>query len=156
MCIFLYFSQYSQVIYHKKALILRNLTICIISLCDNDRSNDVKFIHFSQTLFLSFSYSYYCFSQPQTATNSILYFRLGSLLSKETIFTFLHASNAEKSSCDPDALQSRMMQFFFSQTIDLQTISALVQALLCLTNLCFLEATIGRIRIDVILLSVSQ
>ncbi len=96
-------------------------------------------------MFLSFSYSYYCFSQPQTATNSIISFRLGSLLSNETIFTFLRASNAEKSSCDPDALQSRMTQFF-SQTSDLQTISALVQVLLCLTNLCFLEATIGQIR----------
>ncbi len=80
----------------------------------------------------------------QTATNSILSFRLGSLLSNETIFTFLRASNAEKSSCDPDALQSRIP--FFSQPSDLQTISALVQALLCLTNLCFLEATIGQIR----------
>ncbi len=38
------------------------------------------------------------------------------------------------------------MTHFLSQTFDLQTISALVQALFYITNLCFLEATIGQIR----------
>ncbi len=58
---------------------------------------------------------------------------------------FLSASNAEKSSCEPNALQRRITHFL-SQPSDLQTISALVQALLYITDLCFVEATIGQIR----------
>ncbi len=38
------------------------------------------------------------------------------------------------------------MTQFLSQPSDLQTISALVQALFYITDLCFLEATIGQIR----------
>ncbi len=70
-------------------------------------------------LFLSYSYSDYYFSQPQTATNSILCFRLSSLLSNETIFTFLHAPKVEKSLCVPDAHQRRALRktFFKSQAL---------------------------------------
>ncbi len=67
------------------------------------------FLTFSQTLFLSFSYSYYCFNQPQISTNSILYFRLGSLLSNENIFTFLRALKAEISSCVLDGTRDALL-----------------------------------------------
>ncbi len=44
-----------------------------------------------------------------TATHPILYFRLGSLLSNETIFTFLRAPKAEQSLCVPEAHQRRAL-----------------------------------------------
>ncbi len=90
---FLYISQYSQVIHHKKALIISDLTLYNLLYSIESRC---LFITFSQTLFLSFAYFYYGFSKPQAATTSMLSFRLG-YLSNETIFTFLHAPKDEKS-----------------------------------------------------------
>ncbi len=122
---FLYISQYSQVIYHKKALIISNLTIYNLIIFNRIAMSFLSPFHKLCFCHLpTFTTASVSRKQPQAATTSILSFRLG-FLSNETIFTFLHAPKDEKSSCVPD----RAQETHSCQNTALQIICALLKRL---------------------------